>query len=1228
MPKALSLKKNGVKNQNQKPITQFFKNAPQEEKVLSPKKQQSESREQNLNKRKVLSPTTCTINENIDSAEDLAFENVSKKPKVFKNGGTIANSSSSKEICPGGPKSPTKTCSSGRIQNSGNCAKEKVVEHQSGTHGVNKENHVVNQTNGCKNFENGCRKSMSPKKSPAAVTSRSPVKNKKDIIQNCNNHENLALENDIFEEEFEIDGLEEFGIENLDLTKIQRCEILSLIQHPNKIELKLKNGVNERGTCFIEGLWMGTPLQVGEVVSVIASRDANGQFTVGNSSGLLVLRPDHLISSTSVVAGVYCRRKAVLQERWRGIDSANTAMTIGTIIHELVQKALTQHITSLKDLQKEATSIIKDSIHLLYDAGLSEKEALENMQLYLAPLAEFMKTYVEGSSIQHNSKDKWPGKIEQVLDIEENVCCHQLGLKGKIDATLQVTIHDRKGTRQERVPLELKSGRASGSAEHRGQLVLYGMMLALQRGDHPATDDHAALLLYLKERVDLREVRCGYPERRDLIMLRNDLAQHLAPGPNDVDAEKLPDIEDAPRHFKQSLPEPIYNERACTSCPYLTLCSIHLWHTEEPKVSESHPLSKLKSEALGHLSMDHIKYFLHWTSLLLIEERAQKSSMPLHALWTESVEKRSKKGVCAANLTLKSVSNIDGRYMHVFLREKRNSDTARSKSTKGPQEGEYSIVSIDNRPWIAAGVITTANDTEIRILLDRDLSRRLDKSTLFHIDMYESYSTTVTNLTNIGVLMEDSDRALRLRKIIIDREPAVFSEKLPRSVGRLGVRLMRRLNVQQQRAVLRVAAAQSHVLLSGLPGTGKTQTISVLMQLLVALGQRVLVTAHAHAAVDNVLERLPATVRVMRLGAASRVSPSVQARSEHALTTHCETPEQLQAVYDAMEVVGVTCLGAAHSMLARSTFDVCIVDEATQVLQCTALRALCAAARFVLVGDPHQLPPVVRASLARRLGMEESLFHRVMSEHNTSTLRLQYRMNERLARLANVVAYDNQLQCADSTVANATMDLDVKKLPNFTSEEEWLKIACSLEPHDAAVFFDMNMKTDQNSGDKALSNPYEACVIIALTETLIRGGVKPTDIGVIAPYREQVSLLRRCLNAYAWCDAHASSDARAVPEVSTVDQFQGRDKSVIIYSGTKQVDDNIDKKVKEGEVLNDQRRLAVTVTRAKHKLLFVGCSRALQRYAPLARFMEACDRTTLQQQNIEHMFDKYKHFVT
>lgn len=64
-------------------------------------------------------------------------------------------------------------------------------------------------------------------------------------------------------------------------------------------------------------------------------------------------------------------------------------------------------------------------------------------------------------------------------------------------------------------------------------------------------------------------------------------------------------------------------------------------------------------------------------------------------------------------------------------------------------------------------------------------------------------------------------------------------------------------------------------------------------------------------------------------------------------------------------IVGVTCLGAAHALLTRKQFDICLVDESTQVLQTTVIRPLIFAQRFILVGDPDQLPPIVRSPDAR-----------------------------------------------------------------------------------------------------------------------------------------------------------------------------------------------------------------------------------------------------------------------
>ncbi|XP_045454263.1 DNA replication ATP-dependent helicase/nuclease DNA2 [Melitaea cinxia] len=1250
MSKTLSLKKSKPNaSKNQKAITQFFKNVSNDVKKSpvkqSPVKQSPEETKSDLRicKRKFSSaeqvntlrdeekPTKkCKIvgtNVSIEkqngtlSLEQLKSEKLKSdfhhSPEKNVNR-TVNNDKQSS--CSVDNKSPLLSLSPNSIKNQVKYTNNLDCNNGKEPNINEKENQVCNdifnnhdediQTYNVKLKKNN----ISPKKSPngknikiasSLKSERSPSKFGSTVKVLEFNQNDV---DDVFGDEWELDNFSETK-EDLDLTVMQRCEILSIVRYPQKLELKLKND-NKIGTCFVEGIWVNTPLQEGDLISVLASRDSSGQYSINNTSGLLTLRPDHLMSSTSVVAGVFCKRKAVLQERWRGIDSANTAMTIGILIHELVQKALTQNINKTSELGAEADKIIKESTQLLYDAGIDEEEARSNMEMYIRPLSEFMLTYMSSEQFKKKAEkinNKWNGKIDKVLDIEENLCCPKLGLKGKIDATLQVTIHERKNIKAI-VPLELKSGRASMSAEHRGQLFLYGMMLSLQRDEDPTTAVQRGLLLYLKERIDLKEVSCGYPERRDLIMLRNELVQHLAAGPQDFDT-------DASRLLQQSLPEPVHHHSACSKCPYLTICSLHLWHTEGPEVSESHPLAKLKNEALGHLCPGHIKYFLHWTSLLRLEEREQMTASPLHALWTDSVEKRSKRGVCAANLKLKGVSDLGDKLLHVFSRQLDHINSLKDARTpKGPQEGDFSIVSIKDRPWIAAGVVTVSNNVELHILLERDLSRRLDQQTVYHIDTYESYATTVQNLTNLGVLMEDSDRATRLRRLIIEKDKPEFASKLPREVGKLGVKLMRSLNIEQQRAVLRALAAEHYALLRGLPGTGKTQTISVLIQMLVALKQRVLVTAHTHSAVDTVLNRLPATLRVLRLGAARRAT-STRATLDHELVRGASTAAQLATLYDSMDVVGVTCLGANHPLLARTTFDVCIVDEATQVLQCTVLRPLFSAKRFVLVGDPEQLPPVVKSKSARRLGMEESLFHRLMVKEATSTLRLQYRMNQPLVDVANRVAYNDTLQCANETVAQAKLKIDFELiLSQYSEESPWLVKTCSPDFKYAAVFLNLELGTsDKLDNEKTLTNIEEACVVMGIIDALKKAGVSSTDIGVIVPYRDQMSLLRRCLNG---------QDV----DVSTVDQFQGKDKDVIIYSCTKR-DTQVGRPAKEGEVLNDQRRLAVSVTRAKHKLIVVGDARAVRRYNTLLSLVEACTPVLIDQNTIRTLQRKYENII-
>lgn len=113
-------------------------------------------------------------------------------------------------------------------------------------------------------------------------------------------------------------------------------------------------------------------------------------------------------------------------------------------------------------------------------------------------------------------------------------------------------------------------------------------------------------------------------------------------------------------------------------------------------------------------------------------------------------------------------------------------------------------------------------------------------------------------------------------------------------------------------------------------------------------------------------------------------------------------------------------------MLAQSMFDVCIVDEATQALQSTVLRPLFAARRFVLIGDPDQLPPIVRSRQARQMGADQSLFARLddgSASQACVMLTQQYRMNNAITELANSLTYGGKLKCGSDRVATKTLFL-------------------------------------------------------------------------------------------------------------------------------------------------------------------------------------------------------------
>lgn len=429
---------------------------------------------------------------------------------------------------------------------------------------------------------------------------------------------------------------------------------------------------------------------------------------------------------------------------------------------------------------------------------------------------------------------------------------------------------------------------------------------------------------------------------------------------------------------------------------------------------------------------------------------------------------------------------------------------------------------------------------------------------------------------------------------------------------------------------------------------GKTQTLVAIVRLLHLMGKSVVITSHTHSAVDNLLIRLKMhSIPFLRLGSQNRVNDQVREFSESVLTEKCTSERELSLIYNSYNIIGVTCLGFSHVIFSHRQFDVCIMDEATQVFQVTALRPLFHCKRFILVGDPEQLPPLVRSNEARNQGADESLFHRLDSPDATFVLTLQYRMNQTITRIANKLTYQGALQCATNKVKTDTISFSGV---NSLITERWLQR--TLQTHlDHAVFvldtLDCSKRQELFYSDSSLNcknfitsdnlteqhriksgklstetnlkymNYSEVAIILYIVEKLLLTKYDAKRIGIIAPYRAHVDLLRKECRAYElFYQQQKSNDYEGLKlnfcdiEINTVDQYQGRDKDIILYScaRTGRSDFADGKCNRDMEILEDKRRLTVAITRAKLKLIIVGDITCIEQYKPFRALLQYIPR--------------------
>ena len=294
-----------------------------------------------------------------------------------------------------------------------------------------------------------------------------------------------------------------------------------------------------------------------------------------------------------------------------------------------------------------------------------------------------------------------------------------------------------------------------------------------------------------------------------------------------------------------------------------------------------------------------------------------------------------------------------------------------------------------------------------------------------------------------------------------------------------------------------------------------------------------------------------------------------------------ERAEQLEqaAIDDVIAAADVVCSTnstAGSDPLDGHTFDMLVIDEATQATAPSCWIPMTHARRAVLVGDHKQLPPTILHREAAENGLQHTLFERLAKHHETdpdapnalrSLLRTQYRMHETIMGFPNRAFYNGRLE-ADDTVRHHTLtDLGVTQqaLPADVRGD-------ILTPAAPLVFVDtsgLEAPEHQRAGSSSHENPREAEIVVRLATDLLEAGMAPEQMAVVSPYDDQVDRMDRAL-------------ALDALEVDTVDGFQGREKEVVLVS--------LVRSNERGAIgfLNEPRRFNVAVTRARRKAVVVG----------------------------------------
>ena len=809
-------------------------------------------------------------------------------------------------------------------------------------------------------------------------------------------------------------------------------------------------------------------------------------------------------------------------------------------------------------------------------------------------------------------------KTDAVL--EPSYICEALGLQGRLDYM----------QRDMSSFIEMKSGKADeyairGKVEpkenNKVQMLLYQAVLQYSMGmDHRKVK---AYLLYTRYPL-------LYPARPSWAMLRRVMDVRNRIVANEYGIQLRNSLQYTAERLRDIAPGTL-NERQLDN----TLWKRYLYPSIDAVTQKIHALSPLE-QSYFYALYNFITKELYTSKSGDVEYEGRTGAS---ALWLATLEEKSENGEILYDLAIRQNCAADIHKPYLLLERTHTDIDTLPNFRQGDAIVLYERnVSEDNvtNKMVFKGNIEEISDCNIRIRLRaaQQNARVLPMESRYAIE--HDYMDTSFRCMYWGLsafLSATKDR----RDLLLNQRKPEFDTALNGAISAAADDFVR--------ITLKAQAAKDYFLLVGPPGTGKTsRALRSMVEAFYREGKEILLLSYTNRAVDEICKMLTAItpeVDFIRIGSELSCDGVYRPHLIENVLESCSTRREVQERMARCRIfVGtVATLSAKTELFRLKTFDVALIDEATQILEPQLLGLLCmrgvtggnAIGKFVLIGDHKQLPAVVLQSSEQSEIQDEGL--RGIGLHN-----LKDSLFERLYRNAirqqavdgrQTSAFNSRFSAfnsLDMLCRQGRMNVEVAAFPNrafyggllqpvgLEHQTGVLKLSPQLSADEFAALLTRRVaflpSVPEPPMQSAKMNRSEAKIVAGLAAAVYRQYTfaegrfsAASTLGVITPYRSQIALIKKEIEVLGISELNQIL-------IDTVERFQGSERDVIIYSFCVNYPYQLkflSNLTEEDGILID-RKLNVALTRARKQMLLTGVPTLLERnplYKSLLKLIES-----------------------